>query len=186
MFLCCVLGVRLPLSKGRGGASGIDRNRRVAEVARELDLHENLLRKWVADERRRMPRLAGVAGRILVGLRRFRPMSGRSWSPPKSKTSHNSTDCSTGCAGLELISVQPQTEPRQTTDENQTDGTAFPATSRAQSVRARRRQSKVLRPQRRPPTPARSAPHLWHLHPDSSEADAGLIPLYPLRQGPPR
>lgn len=32
----------------------IDGNRRVADVARELDLHENLLHKWVRDERRRM------------------------------------------------------------------------------------------------------------------------------------
>ena len=32
----------------------IDGNRRVAEVAGELDLHENQLHKWVADERRRM------------------------------------------------------------------------------------------------------------------------------------
>jgi transposase-like protein len=32
----------------------IDGNRRVAEVARELDLHENLLHTWVRDERRRM------------------------------------------------------------------------------------------------------------------------------------
>jgi transposase len=32
----------------------IDGNRRVVDVARELDLHENLLHKWVRDERRRM------------------------------------------------------------------------------------------------------------------------------------
>src|SRR3954466_3024582 len=32
----------------------IDPQRSVAEVARELDLHENLLHKWVRDERRRM------------------------------------------------------------------------------------------------------------------------------------
>jgi transposase-like protein len=32
----------------------IDGNRRVAEVARELDLHENLPHPWVRDERRRM------------------------------------------------------------------------------------------------------------------------------------
>jgi transposase len=32
----------------------IDGNRPVAEVALELDLHENLLHKWVRDERRRM------------------------------------------------------------------------------------------------------------------------------------
>jgi len=36
----------------------IDAHRSVAEVARELDLHENLLHKWVRDERRRM----GAAG----------------------------------------------------------------------------------------------------------------------------
>jgi hypothetical protein len=29
--------------------------------------------------------------------------------------------------GLELISVQPQTEPGQTTDEDQTDGTGIPS-----------------------------------------------------------
>lgn len=40
----------------------IDGNRRVAEVARELDLHENQLHKWVADERRRMAAAAG--GRV--------------------------------------------------------------------------------------------------------------------------
>jgi transposase len=40
----------------------IDGNRRVAEVARELDLHENLLHKWVRDERRRMA-AAGAGGR---------------------------------------------------------------------------------------------------------------------------
>lgn len=32
----------------------IDGNRTVAAVARELDLHENLLHKWVREERRRM------------------------------------------------------------------------------------------------------------------------------------
>lgn len=32
----------------------IDGNRRVVDVAGELDLHENLLHKWVRDERRRM------------------------------------------------------------------------------------------------------------------------------------
>lgn len=37
----------------------IDGDRRVAEVARELDLHENQLHKWVADERRRMAAAAG-------------------------------------------------------------------------------------------------------------------------------
>src|SRR3954454_19180790 len=40
----------------------IDGNRRVAEVARELDLHENLLHKWVADERRRMAAAGGGGG----------------------------------------------------------------------------------------------------------------------------
>ena len=37
----------------------IDGNRRVAEVARELDLHENLLHKWVREERRRMAAAGG-------------------------------------------------------------------------------------------------------------------------------
>jgi len=37
----------------------IDGNRRVAEVARELDLNENLLHKWVRDERRRMAAAGG-------------------------------------------------------------------------------------------------------------------------------
>ena len=40
----------------------IDGNRRVSEVARELDLNENLLHKWGRDERRRMA-AAGVGGR---------------------------------------------------------------------------------------------------------------------------
>lgn len=40
----------------------IDGNRRVAEVARELDLHENLLHTWVRDERRRMA-AAGAGAR---------------------------------------------------------------------------------------------------------------------------
>src|SRR4051794_1693825 len=40
----------------------IDSNRRVAEVARELDLHENLVHKWVADERRRMAVVGGGGG----------------------------------------------------------------------------------------------------------------------------
>src|SRR3954447_21744156 len=40
----------------------IDGNRRVADVARELDLHENLLHKWVADERRRMAAAGGSGG----------------------------------------------------------------------------------------------------------------------------
>jgi transposase len=31
-------------------------------VARELDLHENLLHKWVADERRRMAAAGGGGG----------------------------------------------------------------------------------------------------------------------------
>ncbi|WP_136623119.1 transposase, partial [Mycobacterium attenuatum] len=34
---------------------------RVAEVARELDLHENLLHTWVRDERRRMAAAGGAA-----------------------------------------------------------------------------------------------------------------------------
>lgn len=37
----------------------IDGNRPVTEVARELDLHENLLHKWVRDERRRMTAAGG-------------------------------------------------------------------------------------------------------------------------------
>jgi transposase len=40
----------------------IDRNRRVAEVARELDLQEHLLHEWVADERRRMAAAGGGGG----------------------------------------------------------------------------------------------------------------------------
>lgn len=40
----------------------IDGNRRVAEVAVELNVHENQLHKWVADERRRMAAAAG--GRV--------------------------------------------------------------------------------------------------------------------------
>jgi transposase-like protein len=32
----------------------IDGNRRVAEVARELDLNDNVLHRWVRDERRRI------------------------------------------------------------------------------------------------------------------------------------
>ncbi len=39
----------------------IDGNRRVAEVAAELDLHETLLHKWVREERRWMS--AAVGGR---------------------------------------------------------------------------------------------------------------------------
>lgn len=39
----------------------IDGNRRVAEVAVELNVHENQLHKWVADERRRMAAAAGGA-----------------------------------------------------------------------------------------------------------------------------
>jgi transposase len=34
--------------------------RRVAEVARELDLHENQLHTWVRDERRRMAAAGGA------------------------------------------------------------------------------------------------------------------------------
>ena len=37
----------------------IDGNRPVAEVALELNLHENLLHKWVRDERLRMAAAAG-------------------------------------------------------------------------------------------------------------------------------
>lgn len=40
----------------------IDGNRRVAEVARELDLNDNVLHKWVRDERRRMAAAAGGGG----------------------------------------------------------------------------------------------------------------------------
>nr|WP_067684312.1 transposase [Nocardia miyunensis] len=40
----------------------IDSGRSVKQVARELDLHENLLHKWVRDERRRMA-AAGQAAR---------------------------------------------------------------------------------------------------------------------------
>ncbi len=39
----------------------IDGNRPVAEVALELNLHENLLHKWVTVERRRMDAAAGGA-----------------------------------------------------------------------------------------------------------------------------
>ena len=37
----------------------IDGNRPVTEVALELNLHENLLRKWVSQERRRMAAAGG-------------------------------------------------------------------------------------------------------------------------------
>jgi transposase len=37
----------------------IDGNRRVAEVARELDLNDNVLHRWVRDERRRMAAAGG-------------------------------------------------------------------------------------------------------------------------------
>lgn len=37
----------------------IDGNRPVAEVAVELNLHENLLHKWVSQERRRMAAAGG-------------------------------------------------------------------------------------------------------------------------------
>ena len=37
----------------------IDGNRRVCDVARELNLHENVLHKWVRDERRRMAAAGG-------------------------------------------------------------------------------------------------------------------------------
>jgi transposase len=39
----------------------IDGNRPVAEVALELNLHENLLHKWVSQERRRMAAAEGGA-----------------------------------------------------------------------------------------------------------------------------
>jgi transposase len=39
----------------------IDRNRPVTEVALELNLHDNLLHKWVSQERRRMA-AAGAGG----------------------------------------------------------------------------------------------------------------------------
>jgi len=41
----------------------IDSGRPVREVARELDVHENLLHKWVRDERRRMAAAAQVRRR---------------------------------------------------------------------------------------------------------------------------
>jgi transposase-like protein len=41
----------------------IDAYRRVAEVARELGVHENLLHAWVRDEQRRMAAAEGAAGR---------------------------------------------------------------------------------------------------------------------------
>jgi transposase len=37
----------------------IDGNRRVAEVARELGLNDNVLHRWVRDERRRMAAAGG-------------------------------------------------------------------------------------------------------------------------------
>ena len=42
----------------------IDGNRPVAEVALELNLHENLLHKWVSVERRRMAAAEGVGGPV--------------------------------------------------------------------------------------------------------------------------
>ena len=50
----------------------IDGNRRVSEVARELDLNENLLHRWVRDERRRMAAV-GSGGRPAPG---GEPLSG--------------------------------------------------------------------------------------------------------------
>jgi transposase len=44
----------------------IDGHRPVAEVARELDLHENLLHKWVREERRRTG-AADWVGRLSAG-----------------------------------------------------------------------------------------------------------------------
>jgi transposase len=48
----------------------IDAHRPVAEVARELDLHENLLHKWVREERRRSAvgwRPPDTDGEVLAG-----------------------------------------------------------------------------------------------------------------------
>jgi transposase len=62
MFLCLVVGVRLPAEyKVEAAHRVIDGDRRVAEVAGELDLHENLLHSWVRDERRRMAAAGGGA-----------------------------------------------------------------------------------------------------------------------------
>ncbi|MCA2240614.1 transposase [Mycobacterium avium] len=57
----------------------IDGNRRVAEVAVELNVHENQLHKWVADERRRMAAAAGGLSRSVVRRNSFQPMSGPNW-----------------------------------------------------------------------------------------------------------
>jgi transposase len=40
----------------------IDSGRSVREIARELDVHENLLHKWVREERRRMAAAGQVGG----------------------------------------------------------------------------------------------------------------------------
>lgn len=45
----------------------IDGNRPVTEVALELNLHENLLHKWVSAERRRMAAAEGGAPEPVVG-----------------------------------------------------------------------------------------------------------------------
>lgn len=79
----------------------IDGHRPVAEVGRELDLHENLLHKWVREERRRTAAAAGAAwrppgegGEALTGdelpswcgyAPRWpsRPGTSRSWKKPR-------------------------------------------------------------------------------------------------------
>ncbi|WP_435592792.1 transposase [Nocardia sp. bgisy118] len=43
----------------------IDSGRPVREIARELDVHENLLHKWVREERRRMAAAGQTGGRAL-------------------------------------------------------------------------------------------------------------------------
>lgn len=60
-FANAVLGIYTPEYRVEAAYRVIDGNRRVAEVARELDLHENLLHKWVREERRRMA-AAGAGG----------------------------------------------------------------------------------------------------------------------------
>jgi transposase len=56
----------------------IDGNRRVAEVARELDSNDNVLHKWVRDERRRMA-AAGGFGPDPVGGEQLSLMNAPSW-----------------------------------------------------------------------------------------------------------
>ncbi|MGW4743046.1 IS3 family transposase [Nocardia xishanensis] len=62
----------------------IDSGRPVREVARELDVHENLLHKWVREERRRMAaagnRVADAAIPMMVAGNLFLLRSARSWS----------------------------------------------------------------------------------------------------------